>query len=180
MESPEVPTEHLHEHLEHQAHHSQETWVNWVAVSTAIIAVMAAISSLMAGKQVNEAIVSKMEANDKWSEFGVKSLKGDVAELKFDLLKEFGKEESGQIALEKSKEYKEKKEELIKEAQALAQISEEHLATHERLASSVTLFQVSIAIAAISALTKRKPFWLFSIAIGIVGSVFLLTSIFSN
>jgi hypothetical protein len=177
MEAPEVPTEHLHEHLEHAAEHGGEKWISWVAVSTAIFAALAAVASLLAGEHVNEAIVKKMESNDKWGEFGVKSMKGDLAQLKADLLSELGKSEAGAAATEKTKKYEEKKNELQDEAKALGKESEHHLHIHEKLARTVTLCQIAIAIAAISALTRRKPFWFVSLAFGIAGAVFLATSL---
>ena len=176
MEAPDVPTEHLHEQLEHAAEHGGEQWISWVAVSTAIIAAIAAIASLLAGMHVNEAIVSKMEANDKWGEFGIKSMKGDLAELKGELLKEMGKAEAGASAAEKAKGYEEKKDKLIEKAKELGEESEQHLHTHELLAGAVTLCQIAIALAAISALTKRKPVWFVSLAFGAVGAGFLLWS----
>jgi hypothetical protein len=44
---------------------------------------------------------------------------------------------------------------------------------HEVFARGVTLFQIAIAIAAISALTKRRRYWLVSMIIGAVGCIFL-------
>lgn len=52
----EVPTEHLHEHIEHMAHHSGEKWLVFVALSSALLAVLAATSALLAGHHANEAI----------------------------------------------------------------------------------------------------------------------------
>jgi hypothetical protein len=39
-------------------------------------------------------------------------------------------------------------------------------------ARGVTMFQIAIAIAAISALTKRRRYWLVSMVIGVIGCVF--------
>jgi hypothetical protein len=36
------------------------------------------------------------------------------------------------------------------------------------------MFQIAIAIAAISALTRRRRFWVVSMVFGLVGSVFLV------
>ena len=166
MEAPEVPTEHLHEHLEHAAGHGGARWISYVAVSTAIIAALAAIASLLAGAHVNEAIVSKMDANDTWSEFGVKSIKGDLAAFKGDEAK--------------AKDYEEKKAKLMEHATELGEEAKHHLAIHEQLARAVTLFQIAIAIAAISALTKKKPFWYCSLVFGLVGAFFLVTSLLSS
>jgi len=40
-------------------------------------------------------------------------------------------------------------------------------------ARGVTMFQIAIAIAAISALTRRRKFWIVSLLFGGVGCVFL-------
>ena len=50
MEEAEVPLEHLHEHAHERAKHSREIWISWVALSTAIFAVLAAITSLLSGE----------------------------------------------------------------------------------------------------------------------------------
>jgi hypothetical protein len=50
MEEVEVPLEHLHEEVHHSAEHSGEKWISWVALSTAILAVLAAIAGLLSGK----------------------------------------------------------------------------------------------------------------------------------
>jgi hypothetical protein len=49
MEEAEVPLEHLHEHVHETAKHNPEAWMSWVALSTAILAVLAAIASLLSG-----------------------------------------------------------------------------------------------------------------------------------
>ena len=45
MEEGEVPLEHLHEEIHHYAEHTGARWISWVALSTAILAVLAAIAS---------------------------------------------------------------------------------------------------------------------------------------
>ena len=49
MEETEVPTEHLHEEIQHQAERGRERWALGVALSSALLAGFAAVSSLMAG-----------------------------------------------------------------------------------------------------------------------------------
>jgi hypothetical protein len=44
MEEPEVPLERLHEHVHETAEHSGEAWISWVALSTAILAVLGAVA----------------------------------------------------------------------------------------------------------------------------------------
>ena len=77
-EEIEVPTEHLHEKMEEAAeegeHEGRETkkehtWISRVAVSSALLAVAAAISALLAGHHANEAMFEEMKATDQWALF---------------------------------------------------------------------------------------------------------------
>ena len=59
----------------------------------------------------------------------------------------------------KTAEYRQDKEKIQSEAEGLGKQAKHYLATHHLLARSVTLFQIAIAIGAISILTKRRAFW---------------------
>ena len=69
--------------------------------------------------------------------------------------------EQDEIA-EKAHKFEEKADELKKEG-------EEHLEHHVGLAKSVTMFQICIAVAAISVLTNRRLFWFVSMAFAAYG-----------
>ncbi len=66
-EEIEVPTEHLHEHMEHEAEEGREKWVLGVALSSAFLAAFAAVASLMAGHHANEAMIDQIRASDQWN-----------------------------------------------------------------------------------------------------------------
>src|SRR5437773_6116679 len=85
VEEAEVPLEHLHEQVHHSAEHSEEAWISWVALSTAILAVLAAIAGLLSGKNANEAMMSQIEASDQWSYYQAKSIKAAVLDTKMSL-----------------------------------------------------------------------------------------------
>ena len=85
MEESEVPLEHLHEEIHHSAEHSRERWISWVALSTAILAVLAAIAGLLSGRYVNEAMMNQIEASDQWSYYQAKSIKAAVLDAKTSL-----------------------------------------------------------------------------------------------
>src|SRR5579864_3752336 len=80
MEDPEVPTEHLHEHIHEAVHESQSKWSMGVAISTAFMAAFAAVSSLMAGHQSNEALITQLKASDQWAYYNAKGIKAEVAD----------------------------------------------------------------------------------------------------
>src|SRR5437899_1141232 len=85
MEEAEVPLEHLHEQVHHSVEHSGAVWISWVALSTAILAVLAAIAGLLSGRHVNEAMMNQIEASDQWSYYQAKSIKASVLDAKIAL-----------------------------------------------------------------------------------------------
>ena len=85
MEEAEVPLENLQENVHHSAEHSGAAWISWVALSTAILAVLAAIAGLLSGKHANEAMMSEIEASDHWAYYQAKGIKASVLDAKMSL-----------------------------------------------------------------------------------------------
>ena len=175
MEVPEVPTEHLHEQIHHHAEHSRERWILGVALSSALLAGLAALSSLMAGHHANEAMISQIESSDQWSFFQSKGIKEAALTSKTEILDALGKPATS-ADKEKIAEYERDKEQIAKKAEGLEKVAQAHLRTHEVLASSVTMFQIAIAVGAIAVLIRRRAFWLASLVVGVVGLGFLIQS----
>jgi hypothetical protein len=172
-EEMEVPTEHLHEHMEHNAEESGQRWVMGVALSSAFLAAFAAMASLMAGHSVNEAVLQQIKAADQWNYYQAKGIKAAVLASKIELLDGL-KRNVSKSDLEKVKQYKDDQEGIKEKADEAEKDSEHLLGKYKGLASSVTLFQIAIAIGAISALTRKKPFWFVSLGFGGIGMVFFV------
>src|ERR1041384_1962052 len=85
MEEAEVPLEHLHEEIHHRAEHGGEVWISWVALSTTILAVLAAIAGLLSGMHANEAMMSQIESSDQWAYYQAKGIKAAVLDAKMSL-----------------------------------------------------------------------------------------------
>jgi hypothetical protein len=169
MEESEVPLEHLQEQVHHSAERSRERWISWVALSTAILAVLAAIAGLLSGKHVNEAMMNQIEASDQWSYYQAKSIKASVLDLKMSLAGTPNESDASK------RDRYEKEQELIKsEAEHKEAAAKSNFHKHEVFARGVTMFQIAIAIAAISALTRRRRFWIVSLLFGVVGCAFLV------
>ena len=173
MEEPEVPTEHLQEHINEHAHGSGESWTMGVALSAALLAALAAVASLQAGHNANEAMSAQIHSANKWSYFQSKSIKESQLNGKMDIIAALGKEVAEKDR-EKALEYKKEKADIQAEAESLEKESKHFFHRHEILAKAVTFFQVSIAVAAISVLTKRRSFWFVSMGFGAVGIWFLI------
>ena len=169
MEEAEVPLENVQEHIHESAEHSGEKWIAWVALSTAILAVLAAISGLLSGKHANEAMMSQIESADKWAYYQAKGIKASVLDAKMSLSAAANEEDRA-----KAERYQEEQNEIQKEAHEKEAEAKSNFHQHEIFARSVTLYQIAIAIAAISALTKKRRFWVVSLLFGVGGSVFLV------
>src|SRR6476646_11754878 len=169
MEEAEVPLEQLQEHIHHHAEHSGATWISQVALSTAILAVLAAIAGLLSGKHANEAMMSQIQASDQWGYYQAKSIKAAVLEAKTTRA-----ETATEKDKEKAAQYQEEQAEIKREAEQKEEEARSNFHKHEVFARAVTMFQIAIAIAAISALTKLRRYWLISLGFGAVGLFFLV------
>jgi hypothetical protein len=114
----------------------------------------------------NEALLKKAEADDQWAYYQAKSQKQALAELGAslatgDVAAQF--KANAQRYEEEKKEIQAKAKELDDESHKKNAESEQHLRPHERLAQAMTALQISIALASVAALTRRK--WLVACAI---------------
>jgi hypothetical protein len=186
MEEMEIPTEHLHEKIQEEAEGKKDKWTLYVALSTAMMAVLAAVAGLLAGHHANEALVERVKASDNWSFYQAKSLKQEILVNTDKILQAVvtaGKGKGGTLApsADHSKDiarYDKEKEAIKKQAEEAEHASEAHLAKHVPLASAVTAFQIAIAISAISILTRRRNLWYAGLALTAVGCGFLAQGFF--
>ena len=169
VEEAEVPLEGLQERVHHSAEHSDAAWISWVALSTAILAVLAAIAGLLSGKHANEAMMSQIEASDQWSYYQAKSIKASVLDAKMSLATMADEKDRA-----KAMRYEEEQSEIKSEAERKQTEAKANFHRHEVYARGVTMFQIAIVVAAISALTKKRRFWIVSLVFGAVGCVFLI------
>jgi hypothetical protein len=171
MEAPEVPTEHLHEEMHERAHGGG--WIMRVALTSALTAALAAVAALKAGHTANEAMLAQIESANQWNFFQSKSIKASVLRSKMDLLASMGKEPSPKDEA-KAKEYEHDQEGIKTKAEELAQESRGLLKVHQTLSHSVTMFQISIAVSAMSVLSRKRTLWGVSLIFSGIGVVYLV------
>lgn len=161
-----------HEHeVEHQAHHGPGL-AQYVAIFTAILSTIGAIVAYQGGNTQNEAllykneaVLKKAQASDEWNFYQSKSNKAHLMELGMEMSspekKETYKQQIARYDAEK-KDIKVKAEALEAQSREANEKSEQFMHPHHQLAQSMTLLQISIALASITALTRKR--WLFSLA----------------
>jgi hypothetical protein len=159
-----------HDHeLEHAAQHGdKDSFSGRIAVMTALLATVGAIFSYMggatqanAGLFKNDAAIKKTEASNQWNFYQAKSNKQNLAELATVLApedKRGGYRDEVERYKKEKAEIKVAAEKLEAEATNWDKRSGEQMHVHHRWAQATTALQVSIALAAIALLTKRK--WL--------------------
>jgi hypothetical protein len=179
-EEIEVPTEQLHETLHERAEESEATpqgrWIAQVAISSALIAVAAAIASLLAGHHANEAMLEQMQATDQWAFYQAKGIKSAVLDAKLALLAAMGKEALPEEH-RKLSGYEGEQKKIEETGHELEASSRVHMERHNVLARAVTVYQIAIAMAAIAVLVRRRRLWFLSVALGLIGSGFLIQGI---
>jgi len=169
-----------HDHaLEHEAHADPHGLAGRLAVATAVLATIGALFSYMggltqanAGLFKNNAAIKKTEASNQWNYYQAKSSKQNLAELAIELAPEPRRAFYG----DEVKRYKGEKEDIKKQAEKLEaestewdKRSDEQLHQHHRWAQATTALQVSIAIAAISLLTKSRQLQIGVYLLGAIG-----------
>lgn len=193
----EVPLEHAQEHIE-KAHeeatnggeNTKEDWTRFIAVITALLAVVAAIGALRSGLLVNEALLAKnsevshrTQASNQWNYYQAKGIKAVVYATNSQLLPPGSEaliKNQAEVAryAKQQEEIKAKAEGLDKKAAGEFKDSERDMDQHHIFAFSVSLCQVSIALSAVAALTRRRRVWFFGLAAGILGTAALIGGFF--
>jgi Domain of unknown function (DUF4337) len=165
------PHDHALEHAAQGEHHSEEggSFTSQIALFTAIIATVGAMFGYMggatqsnAGLYKNTAAIKKTEASNQWNYFQSKSTKQSLAEVSRDLTPNEADKAKYQAKIER---YEKEKTEIQNEAKKIEaestdwdKKSDAEMHQHHRWAQATTVLQISIALAAIALLTRRK--WL--------------------
>jgi hypothetical protein len=169
---------HVHGPHDHAVEHETQkgsSLAQQIAMFTAILSTLGAFVSYQGGATQNEAmlyknesVLKKAEASDQWAYYQSKSLKGHLSELAQALatdpavIEKYRKERE-RYEMEK-KEIKAKAEGLDEASRKANESSEKVWHPHHRLAQAMTLIQISISLASITILTRRR--WLFVGALG--------------
>jgi hypothetical protein len=167
-----------HDHaVEHAGEHGSDPSSARIAVMTAVLASIGAISSYQSGANENlalfyknEAAIHKTEAANQWGYYQAKGEKENLAELGAAL--SVSSRETQARFLADAQKYKSEKEPIRAQAEAMEKnvekdnaSSESLLHQHHRWAQATTLIQISIALAAITWLTRKR--WLQRVSVGV-------------
>ncbi len=179
-EEPEIEMHEIEEKIDKMQEEVEEDqkenlWIRKVALGTALVAVFAAVGSMQSGAMVNEAMISQIKASDKWGEYQANKLKAHAYSIRIDeITDDPASTAKGHLETytKKRDDYVEKAEkDLMPEAKKLEEEGTHLFHRHHTYSIAVTLAQVSIALSAVSVLTKQKMIWFLGLGLGIAGVV---------
>jgi hypothetical protein len=171
----EEPTKELGEHLVEAAHHTKDRGIMLVALSSALIAVLAAVAGMLSETQSNEAMLLQLKASDQWTYYQAKGVKHNLIDTQIILLEAQNYRDAAKLDAMKAEreKYRKEQDDISAEATKDQDESRKALVNHHTLSYAETFFQVAIGVSALSALTRRRWLWVASLAVAAGGLGFL-------
>ncbi|HET7379357.1 MAG TPA: DUF4337 domain-containing protein [Gaiellales bacterium] len=183
-EEPEVETENLREAIHEELEKEGGALLRSVALTTALLAALAAVAAQQAGGTANEALALRTEAaqlqtqaSDQWAYYQAKGIKAAVHQAAANAWRALGKSPPPELEAAATTQVAEQAKiqaearRLEKERDAKIFESKELMHRHEFFAYAVALFQISIALGAVTALTRLRALWWASLLMGVAGAV---------
>jgi hypothetical protein len=150
----------------------KEKWQGWLALSTAIMAVLAALTTLYMGKYSSRAIMSQGQESDQWAYYQAKSIKENAFEtnkkmLELQLMTQKGLSTEVIAEFQKTlnkyaddiKRYDVEKKEIKDKAEAIAKIKLKAQEMGGNFAYALIFLQIALMLSSIASLTKRHYLW---------------------
>ena len=157
---------------------SRRHWTDHAARTTAVLAVLAAVSSGQYANQFSRTILAQAEASDQWSYYQSKSIKKHLMNAQIELLTAMATSAPqaaadldklrGKDSAEVARYQKE-----LDEAMAKARSIEANKNLHERQGNwfqgAFIILQAGVVLCTVASSSKRKELWVAAIALGLAG-----------
>ena len=150
--------------------HENFNFHSFVAVSTAIIAVLAAIASFQASSnssqmlnEKNNSILFQNKANKEWNNYLAVDIRRQIQNIP-------------SISREQE-DFKNKANALEDQAAQASDKFQRHFEKNSHFVTAGTFLEIAIALSAMSTLIKRRAFWIFALAIAGIGIYFLVVAL---
>lgn len=171
----------------------KEPWLNYLAITTVILAVFATLATYNGGKYSTRSVIDQNQASDQWSYYQAKSIKGYLYEIQADKLEldlkampeEQAKKVQGDFKKKidsyrgKIQKYEEEKKEIEGKAR-LVEADRDDCKLHSKFFGYAIIFlQIAILLCAVSGFTKKKYLWYSSIFLGAIGIFYFIQGFYA-
>jgi hypothetical protein len=167
------------------AEETKQPWLNYLALSTIILAVCATMATFKGGGYSTRAVLSQTQASDQWAFFQSKSIKGYLYEMQRDQLEMQLKSQGGSFSAALAEEYRKKidgyqgkiakyeaeKGKIQSDAKRLESVRDDAQRHSRAFGMAVIFLQIAILLSSIAALIKKRYLWLIGVVIGLYGVV---------
>jgi hypothetical protein len=164
-------------HQDRQAAKDKERrdgWTKYVSLMIVGLAVATAIGSLKSAGFGSKVMLNQAEASDTWSFYQAKSIKQRLTEM--EARSASGADASR--ALTDIARYQKEEQALQAKARAFEQARDAASRHGAPLGFAIASLQISIALASVCLITKRKLLWSAAGLLGIVGFAYLLWGLY--
>ncbi len=166
----------------------KERWVQWVALTTTVLAVCAAISSLKAGGYSTKVQLATARESDRWAQYQAKSIKQNLLSVEKSLLEiqifEARSPDARQAIAKRLGgldgeigRYDKEKGELRADAEALQKAQAEYQRHGTALGLAVMLLQIAIMLSSVGALIKKPSMWAVGLLFGAAGLWYMASAL---
>lgn len=152
----------------------REGWTRYVSLMVVVLAVATGIGALKAGGFGSKVMLLQSQASDTWAFYQAKSIKQRLAELEVhSSIADVAAKAAADV-----RRYEEDQKGLQAKAEGL-EAARDTMAKHgPPLGFAIASLQISIALASVCLLTKRKPLWAASGALGAIGIAYLIYGLY--
>jgi hypothetical protein len=159
-----------------------ETWTRWVALSMAIMAVMAGVITLYMGKFSGKAVMLQGKITNQWGYYQAKSIKQHTYEMQRQQLElatlergatwteEIRSNYTAAVAYSKKMlgKYEKEKDEIKADGEKMEKQRDDAQARGGKLSLSLIFAQIAIMLSSVTLITKKKPLWFCGMALMLV------------
>jgi hypothetical protein len=152
----------------------REAWTRYVSLMIVVLAVATAIASLKAGGFGSKVVLFQAQASDTWAFYQAKSIKQRIAELE-----SHGADAAlaARAAADVAR-YRAELADLEAKAHATEGRRDEAAKHGPPLGFAIASLQISIALASVCLITKRKALWGASGLLGAIGAAYLVYGLY--
>jgi 2-succinyl-5-enolpyruvyl-6-hydroxy-3-cyclohexene-1-carboxylate synthase len=164
-------------------------WSDWVALITAVLAVVTAFASAQASKLSGQTLLLENQATDRWAYYQAKSVKGHTYQLESELVELMEPSASPDLQarrkaahdrwVSEAERFDKEKKAVEKEAQDFENQRKRVDVRGDREAQSVIALQIAIVLSSVAGITKKR--WLLGLGLsaGAVGTLLFVHGVLS-
>ena len=174
------------------AEEKKDKWLNYLALTTVILAVCATLSTFKGGSYSTRSVLAQSQASDQWAFYQAKSIKTYLYELQKEKLELELKNSSMRLPASLQEEYEKKiesyaikiarygdeKAKIEQDAKGLENQRDDARNHSQAFALAVIFLQIAILLSSIAALMKKQIVWIFGLLTGVFGIVCFINGFF--